>query len=39
MTRGGNWGSDASAVRCATRSPGSVGAGVNYIGFRCVRGH
>ena len=27
------------AVRCATRSPGSVGAGVNYIGFRCVRGH
>ena len=39
MLRGGDWGSNASYQRCASRgiyNPPSNG--YNYVGFRCVRG-
>lgn len=39
VVRGGNWGSDAAALRCATRGAGNQNSGANYLGFRCVRGY
>jgi formylglycine-generating enzyme required for sulfatase activity len=38
VLRGGSWSDDADRARCARRVIGNQDYGVDYVGFRCVRG-